>query len=581
MQASALTRLRALNALANVSQTYNAAQAILCCYCNSACGGSCGGGGSGTGYTGPTGPAGTSSNTGATGATGSRGVTGYTGPTGMAGSPGIQGTTGYTGPTGIQGTTGATGATGAIGATGARGATGATGAIGAIGATGATGAAGETGAIGETGAAGAIGATGAAGATGATGATGVQGADSTVTGPTGSTGEIGLQGDTGDTGPTGPTGPTGFTGSAGNDGNTGPTGPTLIVPYIFDGGDPSSNYSVGPAFDCGAVPPGDFQIQFQFRRGLASTWTFYNPLLAQGEMGLETDTNLFKIGDGSNNWITLPYGGFTGPSGSIGQQGPTGYTGPGGEASNTGATGETGPTGPTLVVPYIFDGGDPSSNYSVGPAFDCGAVPPGNFQIQFQFRRGLASTWTFYNPLLAQGEMGIETDTKLFKIGDGSNNWITLPYGGFTGPSGSIGTTGQQGDTGSIGPTGPSLLSAFTGSTGTPGMIPVNSFTGLSTVFVPVSATGYIWGMTTILSNADAANAQASFYLEIDGITGPIQNINYSNSGVSSIQTLQYRTSTMIGPTGAASITTYGQNIGGTGNIYVTHTDIFGLANLQ
>jgi hypothetical protein len=35
-------------------------------------------------------------------------------------------------------------------------------------------------------------------------------------------------------------------------------------------------------------------------------------------------------------------------------------------------TGPTGPTGP--ITPYIFDGGDPYSVYSVGPAFDCGGV---------------------------------------------------------------------------------------------------------------------------------------------------------------------------------------------------------------
>jgi len=74
MNASALTRLRALNSLAATSQTYNAAQAILCCYCNSACGGSCGGN---VGPTGPTGPA---------GGGGGGGGTGYTGPTGPTGS---------------------------------------------------------------------------------------------------------------------------------------------------------------------------------------------------------------------------------------------------------------------------------------------------------------------------------------------------------------------------------------------------------------------------------------------------------------------------------------------------------------
>jgi hypothetical protein len=48
-------------------------------------------------------------------------------------------------------------------------------------------------------------------------------------------------------------------------------------------------------------------IQIQLRRGLAATWTTNNPTLAQGEMGLETDTGKFKVGDGSTAWSTLVY----------------------------------------------------------------------------------------------------------------------------------------------------------------------------------------------------------------------------------------------------------------------------------
>jgi ethanolamine ammonia-lyase large subunit len=56
--------------------------------------------------------------------------------------------------------------------------------------------------------------------------------------------------------------------------------------------------------------------------------------------------------------------------------------------------------------------------------------------IQIQFRRGLASEWTSANPTLAVGEMGIETDTDQFKIGDGTTAWTSLGYGGIQGPAG-------------------------------------------------------------------------------------------------------------------------------------------------
>lgn len=49
---------------------------------------------------------------------------------------------------------------------------------------------------------------------------------------------------------------------------------------------------------------------------------------------------------------------------------------------------------------------------------------------QIQLRRDTASRWTSFNPLLLEGEFGIETDTKRFKLGDGINSWNSLPYGG-------------------------------------------------------------------------------------------------------------------------------------------------------
>ena len=63
-------------------------------------------------------------------------------------------------------------------------------------------------------------------------------------------------------------------------------------------------------------------VQIQFRRGMASEWTAANPLLAQGEMGLEWDTGKFKVGTGSTYWNSLVYSsGQTGPQGPVGPSG--------------------------------------------------------------------------------------------------------------------------------------------------------------------------------------------------------------------------------------------------------------------
>jgi hypothetical protein len=47
--------------------------------------------------------------------------------------------------------------------------------------------------------------------------------------------------------------------------------------------------------------------RMQQRRGTASQWTTANPILAAGEIGFETDTNQFKMGDGTNTWSSLSY----------------------------------------------------------------------------------------------------------------------------------------------------------------------------------------------------------------------------------------------------------------------------------
>jgi hypothetical protein len=48
-------------------------------------------------------------------------------------------------------------------------------------------------------------------------------------------------------------------------------------------------------------------VRQQQRRGTEAQWTSANPILAAGEIGFETDTNKFKIGDGTNRWASLTY----------------------------------------------------------------------------------------------------------------------------------------------------------------------------------------------------------------------------------------------------------------------------------
>ncbi len=55
----------------------------------------------------------------------------------------------------------------------------------------------------------------------------------------------------------------------------------------------------------------------QIRRDTAANWTSADPTLAQGELGLETDTSQLKAGDGTTAWSSLGYyelGGLTDPA---------------------------------------------------------------------------------------------------------------------------------------------------------------------------------------------------------------------------------------------------------------------------
>lgn len=57
--------------------------------------------------------------------------------------------------------------------------------------------------------------------------------------------------------------------------------------------------------------------RIQLRHDTATNWTTANPILAEGEVGVETDTNKFKIGDGVTTWSELAYQGDGGGGGDF------------------------------------------------------------------------------------------------------------------------------------------------------------------------------------------------------------------------------------------------------------------------
>lgn len=54
-------------------------------------------------------------------------------------------------------------------------------------------------------------------------------------------------------------------------------------------------------------------------------------------------------------------------------------------------------------------------------------MPTTVYALQQQ-RYDTAANWTANNTVLLAGEMGVESDTRKFKFGDGSTAWNSLPY---------------------------------------------------------------------------------------------------------------------------------------------------------
>lgn len=147
----------------------------------------------------------------------------------------------------------------------------------------------------------------------------------------------------------------------------------------------------------------------RLRRGTAAQWTSANPVLAAGEMGIETDTRKFKFGNGTTTWSGLFYAssggsldgaffvsetepagatagdiwfcstttgdlagksfirydgywvelnpgtlGPAGPTGATGPQGPAGATGPQGPAGTNGTNGTNGIDGDPAFHPFLI-----------------------------------------------------------------------------------------------------------------------------------------------------------------------------------------------------------------------------------
>ena len=137
-------------------------------------------------------------------------------------------------------------------------------------------------------------------------------------------------------------------------------------------------------------------------------------------------------------------------------------------------------------------------------------------RVQMAHRKDTAANWTAANPILLSGEIGYETDTKKFKIGNGSTAWNSLTYLPIPDGSGNLTITGnlEIGSTGSL---------TFEGSTadGFETTLAVTNPTADRTITLPdvtgtVVTTGDTGSVTsTMIANGTIVDADVSSTAEI------------------------------------------------------------------
>lgn len=194
--------------------------------------------------------------------------------------------------------------------------------------------------------------------------------------------------------------------------------------------------------------PETLYMTIQHRRGSAAEWEVADPVLASGEIGFETDTGLFKFGNGADLWSDLPYysAGGGGGSGLPGADGKSILNGTSAPTDGTGDPGEFyintttwqiwGPktttwtgTGPVEMTGADGDDGIDGKTIRYGTGSPTTVGNPGDFYINTTTHelwgpRGV-SNWTGTGPVSLVGPAG--TDGSSVRVLGNVANFFSLP----------------------------------------------------------------------------------------------------------------------------------------------------------
>jgi len=135
---------------------------------------------------------------------------------------------------------------------------------------------------------------------------------------------------------------------------------------------------------------------------------------------------------------------------------------------------------------------------------------------QIQLRNGTAAQWAAANPTLAVGEIGVETDTNLFKIGNGIQSWYNLGYAIGRNWRGSWSASATYYANDMVYYSGNSYLAI---RTGTSAVAPSNSsITGVTiantTGTFNSSANAFVVGQTVVVSGTETGTATITGYVD-------------------------------------------------------------------
>lgn len=193
--------------------------------------------------------------------------------------------------------------------------------------------------------------------------------------------------------------------------------------------------------------------KIQLRRDTASNWASVNPILSQGEPGVELGTNKWKIGNGTSTWNTLEYQGVQLPANSAG------YLYNNGSGTLSWSPGGGGGGGGTVTSVNV-SGGTTGLTTSGGPITSSGTITLGGILSVANGGNGL-------NTVPANGQIDIGNGTGFTRttLTAGSGIAIASGPGSIT-----ITATGGGGGGGSPGGTNTQLQynnnGAFGGITG-------------------------------------------------------------------------------------------------------------------